>query len=783
MASDRDSKQDRRRSFFLFGNVNLGRSDQIAKSTNANRRKSLSSKQNSTKRPLERQPLNNKNPFLDNSTPTSSVAVQHDSTPGNEQVLTSQVPTKQVSTNVLEPEKRANRNPFLNESSFPSTPGTKMRVRKPPPPIDLSAIRVLTQSTPQDTVPAKDRSQPSSAEETLKSTSHSPIKTPVPSKVSLQKHRRQRSEAEKLVDDLEEYIMQHEDSKSLDLNAGDVEKLSESDHDNLSTDESSSEPSAYVEPLNLGLGDVNGEISFTRGSLQSRSDAELDMDTDRFSFTDSLNDKSVNSIQQVAMSEVTGAAPILMNLHYGSPSVNSGNDGRSSVSVRSAFRDANAKPFSVDGHFSSSEDEFQEVAQQSVSRLPTQSGGSSPKRAFRVVNEDRPQFYLQTADNTTVSTTDSTTTDDDDDDDHDQELGAHGATSDAFRHSQRVENPATSVSPVLSYTSSRVEGKDGSQEINKAFEADTLTPLQEFNNIGSLLDAGALTVTEEDAIDKSTSVGNVAVCSPAIHSNPSLKSGHSNYTTSSGSSKPDKTVRLVSSYVEELRLKYYRSSNFLAAPPNLPISLKQKNNLIQPKNIKVRIRTSSKQIGIKHGGAKQKLLSLETANEDSGESYSSASKNRINVDHTKEFHDLLAKESQTNTSNEATDLQNPSKNDDYYLRDIPGDDAYDSDDAMAPLRERNGSRSSQSVGRSNTVVSYYTKNQRRFRSGTLDNGYAHLQDLPTDIDIRDYEDKISLDTNDPEAFTVSDDSSSIAPAPSYGLSQGLHVANPDTDLD
>lgn len=78
----------------------------------------------------------------------------------------------------------------------------------------------------------------------------------------------------------------------------------------------------------------------------------------------------------------------------------------------------------------------------------------------------------------------------------------------------------------------------------------------------------------------------------------------------------------------------------------MPVALKQKNNLIQPKNIKVKLRTSSKQIGIKHGKVKQKLLALETRNEES-DGTATGLKNKINVDHTKEFHKLLGKENET----------------------------------------------------------------------------------------------------------------------------------------
>ncbi|SCU95524.1 LANO_0E10616g1_1 [Lachancea nothofagi CBS 11611] len=223
----------------------------------------------------------------------------------------------------------------------------------------------------------------------------------------------------------------------------------------------------------------------------------------------------------------------------------------------------------------------------------------------------------------------------------------------------------------------------------------------------------------------------------------------------------DKSVRLVSSYVEELRLKYFPTSNSLQPPPDLPFILKTKNNLEQPQNIKVRIRTSSKQIGIKHGKAKQKLLSLETAKEEDEDADKSgmlrAKGNPVStqVDHTREFHDLLNKSStgvnmlagKDHDVNDEHDDERQEDEDELYLRNIPGDEAYDSDDVMAPLRERNvagsvlqfaenaasGTYPSQGaksrINRSDTVTSYFTrKTNNRARSGTLDVDYRYKAD-------------------------------------------------------
>ncbi|SCU81094.1 LAMI_0B04786g1_1 [Lachancea mirantina] len=203
-------------------------------------------------------------------------------------------------------------------------------------------------------------------------------------------------------------------------------------------------------------------------------------------------------------------------------------------------------------------------------------------------------------------------------------------------------------------------------------------------------------------------------------------------STSPSTAQTDKNVRLVSSYVEELRLKYFPTSNFLQPPPNLPFALKNKNNLEQPQNIKVRIRTSSKQIGIKHGKAKQKLLSLETADEDAEEDSLPPSPHvstSTKVDHTKEFHQYLGK-------TRHIPHRTSSASDEDFMCEIPGDEAYNSDDILAPLRERKEDvvkfhgQTAQPVhantrpSRSDTVTSYFTRKANRLRSGTLDDNYV-----------------------------------------------------------
>ncbi|QLQ81918.1 hypothetical protein HG537_0G01720 [Torulaspora globosa] len=737
MGSDRDVKPERRRSFFLFGSVNLGKSDSTTNPSHVKQHDSSVLKHIPAKGALDKKPLNNKNPFVDNSS---------------------------IDNTKIKTEENTVKHSLNIDSANCSIPvsNARMRARKPPPPIDMESIRILTQTAFQENT-TKYLSQTSSTDETLKSASNSPAKTPVPIQMNGNQHRRQRSEAEKLVDDLDEYIKLHENSGPFDSEADESKNWPQIDADQISSEHSSDVPSTCVEPLDITPDNQNASAtSFQEG----RSEVESEQGGDSFSFTGSLTCQSVNSIQQIAMSEFAGAAPVSMNLHYGSLSISSSNHSGSPVNASVAGGKGSA----------SSDDEFREAEQQFASELPldetsSQSGSKTPKRVFRVVNEDRAHFYLDNGDNTTFSTSDNTTAD--------EEEGRFELKDQPILRldaGPEIDKLLTPVSPALSYSSSQHGASDKSN-----LEPNNQAVSDELDNIGLLLDAGALTVTSHEDSGNISRQANNSINQTAVHNNQSLKREDSNCTTSTVSSKPDKTVRLVSSYVEELRLKYYRSSNFLAAPPDLPISLKQKNNLIQPKNIKVKIRTSSKQIGIKHGGAKQKLLSLETANEHSINNFSSAKfnggTNRVNVDHTKEFHDLLAKEPPTNSSKKANEPEFTKHDDDYYLENIPGDDAYDSDDAMAPLR-----KDTSSIARNNTVVSYYTKNQRRFRSGTLDNGYAHLQDLPTNITVKDYEEDESLNINDSENF-ISDDSSSITPALSYGKGQSLHVANPDADSD
>ncbi|AMD20998.1 HEL283Cp [Eremothecium sinecaudum] len=230
----------------------------------------------------------------------------------------------------------------------------------------------------------------------------------------------------------------------------------------------------------------------------------------------------------------------------------------------------------------------------------------------------------------------------------------------------------------------------------------------------------------------------------------------------------DKNVRLVSSYVEELKLKYFPTSNSLQPPPNLPLSLKTKNTADQQQSIKVRIRTSSKQIGIKHGRAKQKLLSLETANE------AELPTNLERADHTKEFQEMLHRERGVGDSQPM-----------FY--ETSGFEGYDSDDLLAPLRESKqggGSRASMLLKRTDTITSYFTKTQERLANNDcypdrFQNALQHTESRltlhstgvpsgrPTDID-SESEDAVQRDSVDYTSYRNQ-----------YGT--GLKVANPDSN--
>lgn len=792
---------NRRKSFFLFGGSPHATPETSTKPSNTKAHKVSTRKHSSSKGPLDKQPFNNKNPFIKEAVPNVTESAAN--LPPDPENIQGQSALKNHSSSEKEKDtslKRLNTNPFTSDLAYGISSSKPLRPRRPPPPIDIDKIDLLREISPLESSQTEKVSQPTSTEETLKSVSNSPVKTPVPcgETIGTNQHRRQRSEAEKLVDDLEVYIKQHEEHRSSSDFYGKEDRflpgsdLDSREHFDIDEEQSVIEsPFTYIGPLDVVQHHMNAPVANVLSKRKSDVPSDFDGDYDRFSFTTSLNDKSVKSIQQVAINDATGAAPILTDLNCKL----SLNVSKTSGSIREDSRDnSSSNMSSVDdqlvnngGPFAAEEQELsppkshdtRSLDHASDIEMNTSSDGSRhPKphrRTFRVVNEDRPSFYLTAEGNRTTSTatsrtasTNSTT------DDEDEELKTHYSVP-------------THSSPYDKHNAS-------SASISENYNDQSPHNGSSTNKIIPKLQDVAITENRTSLVESDTLKGNIEMKGPTpvmdnitLPSSGSTKSNASLTTASSTSPKPDQTVNLVSSYVEELRLKYYKTSNFLQAPPNLPITLKQKNNLIQPKNIKVRIRTSSKQIGIKHGRAKQKLLALETTEEDSNESNSVkflGHQNKINVDHTKEFHNLLSKGgiiTHLNGSNDQKLEDDGNEDPDYYLKEIPGDEAYDSDDAMAPLREKSEVREAKAISRSNTVVSYYTKNQRRLRSGTLENSYAHLQKLPTDIRIADYKDKESEKRIARTNSIESEGSDALESAQSYG--RGLHVANPDSESD
>ncbi|CAR28326.1 ZYRO0F01452p [Zygosaccharomyces rouxii] len=524
---------------------------------------------------------------------------------------------------------------------------------------------------------------------------------------------------------------------------------------------------------------------------KSGTSATGDEQADRFSFTDSLADNSVKSVQQVALDDTRGAAPIVSNLSYRDsmdaatyadnnnrmsrtytnsldrpPLMNESLHQREEDAPENPISDTaslgemvtTSKPRTVDSEeIFSAKDFDQDSAMQPVEAKEP----PPPRRKFRVVNEDRPTFYMNGFD-------EYLNKDNDEFDDT--------ATHYSIRSHESAFSKGISTAPSeKSNTYVPTNLNNQSLENNPAIFGIR-------SGVAGLDSASEKDILKSVVSSSRTKAGSIFTGPGSLSNHQSTRSNKSNNsstTVSSGSPKPDKSVRLVSSYVEELRLKYYRASNFLQAPPNLPVTLKQKNNLVQPKNVKVKIRTSSKQIGIKHGRAKQKLFTLETTDEDANEDgthKASSNNNKINVDHTREFHNLLNQKASPSKRTAQDHSPSKSKGDDdleEFLHDIPGDDAYDSDDAMAPLREGEDTADAD-VSRSNTVKSYFTKQEEKLQHI---NNSSQYEKLPTNINIQDYLDK------DPISKTVSTQSGNSGLNEPFSYGQGLRVANPDSSSD
>ena len=603
-------------------------------------------------------------------------------------------------------------------------------------------------------------------------------------------HRTQKSEAEKLVNDIETYIKEYQeessnindfqydegsDNKETNQDYRDIYSncdkdlqdelniepvMTNFDHLHISEHSSLANPISNVSPLNVvtdsdvtttslknsltiknvttnGLSSSNYLDGFNSDSSFSNSLPLENEIEDEFSYQENTNlnsairDNSYNPFFNTT-------APSTSSIHISHNNISNGSE--SDVSMRDSL--SYVKTNSSDNY-----NNGQQIQNEDYTIIHPSNNtifqSEEPQRKLRVANEDHSIFFIKD---------DASTTDNDTD----------------------------------TIQSTDTGNKNGKNYTNIGSEEGAISTIDSHHSINDLL--GTHTLSNELSSFRSNSS---CINSPILANKSNVKSEIS--TINSGaksinggqsfsehsSRSTEHTSKLVSSYVEELRLKYFPTSNFLEAPPNLPLALKQKNNLIQPKNIKVKIRTSTKQVGIKHGKVKQKLLSLETAIEDNKNISNNRERNSTFVDHTKEFHKFFSKENEQAENHNDKDKLFDSDSD--YLNDIPGDEAYNSDDILAPLREKKGS--SNSVSRSGTVISYYTRSKNNILKQMSD-----IPDLPSNISINNNQSGISPQKTSSfkNGRTRSESIASISTqflTNKLSGSMGLHVTNPDSDSD
>ncbi|CCD24167.1 uncharacterized protein NDAI_0C05080 [Naumovozyma dairenensis CBS 421] len=753
------------------------------------------------KKPLDSTPLRNTNPFLERQeTNTSSLYSLADR--ADPLVLPrGSTPCKD------------SRNPFLDSMSEPGqSQGHPARARRrPPPPLDMELVKNATQEIKleQDhnvselTKLSINSENTTTQESRLKSDSTiqaEPVHKPY------QQHVRQRSEAEKLEDDIDAYIIQHSREQSVKLTPPRSNSYTSDKQFRITNSSSSNDNIPDLRPWTDTSGDMitpEYPLMYTPhfASAEDRNDHDIkekpleddtDRNKDRFSFTTSVSEKSVRSIPNGAVNlKVQNDSPILPastpaikdlppeQMHMLNDDENSIQQSEENIVLRIANNDltksVSNKP---------EEDSYDGNPSRSFTKMSTASSSSNSSsaflshkddinqrdesfesddehRQFRVVNEDRPNFYMDGDDSMTMDNEDK------------QTVNTEHSSASSYNYEVAPKNTK----------GLKIDGQHTQDDSSSISTNPSI-----MNNIPTLLSSEHASLTNTPILNKEENLGSppvklqVNTDTPALSASLSTPSKRSLNTTITSQSLPspkaEKMGTLVSSYVEELRLKYYKTSNFLQAPPNLPSSLKQKNNIIQPKNIRVRIRTSSKQIGIKHGKVKQKLLTLETTNEESND----LNGTKLNVDHTKEFHKLLNKENSLDGPSNSSIVKDVDFEEDF-MKEIPGDEAYDSDDAMAPLREKkknNINNNPSKISRNNTVVSYYTKKLRK-NGAASGNDYAANHELPTDIPLDDYKEKQSFSSNKPERSDSTDSNDSNILDMEYSLGKGLHVANPDSD--
>ncbi|SCU93830.1 LAFA_0F18426g1_1 [Lachancea sp. 'fantastica'] len=634
------------------------------------------------------------------------------------------------------------RQPQISAVINPASSGTTHRVgtlnRMRPPPPELQFTGIQSDSVPKSNVETDTRIN---EQDVLKSSDRG--------------HQRKKSDIDELMDHLDQFgnesqltygeessigpfsSSDHYDTPSLNIASGSIDQegyLRDNSRDDSDYGKSSSELASKRTDDRL------------RKSLSSVDNEDKIEDDDRFSFANSQVE-SVMELQQLSFNN--------------EPKMASGNYRNSQEKIGHE-QTSKTEQHSIEGPFTDSE-----ASSSNYFYGDDQSFTDRP-RQFRVVNEHRPNFTLNDGSSTTTDNESFTST---------------PALPSSAKHHTKVDQPPliTTLPTITPSPPSMSEGLDH-----------------------EMSSSGSLPLLDKDLSPRSVPESEFTIQDQFSQPQETarLPSPRRNGT--------DKSVKLVSGYVEELRLKYFPTSNSLQPPPNLPFVLKTKNSLEQPQNIKVKIRTSSKQIGIKHGKAKQKLLSLETAKEEEEETDSAMKVRDKNssvsteVDHTREFHDLLNKStSGTNllfggrqTQNGDIENSYSMEGDDLYLQNIPGDEAYDSDDVMAPLRDRGDHKAplrfagahegdqrrmggtNGRINRSDTVTSYFTRqNINRIRSGTLDTDYINTVHKGFDPTLRD---QIAAENSSDDELSVQTSNPAYLQSTFNG---GLHVTNQDPESD
>lgn len=757
----------RRKSFFFFGSNN----EPVPSPSNGQRFLTTSVSKRPPETKSSKQKSNVRNPIRSLDMKPLKQNKVKDSSPTMGSLNTSSKDIQRVETT---PDNQLTNQKFNNIYQNDVRKVSGMR-RPPPPAVDMSLLNSPTpaSSVKNDTTFKQDDTISSEVVIVI------PTVTPFDNNTEIHKHRRQRSEAEKLVDDIDLYITEHQKSVSPapliselqdeeDSNIGSpIESLKLCTTATSGTSGTSVEYGGYVDsasevnPLvtsHYASKDIHSGLSISKGETNYITD--VTSVSDGFSFSNTVDGNSVHSIQQVRINDDGDTVPVITS--HGYTTYNKSDEGDDNVynddvynydnnyigySNYENFRNANpdydndiikinTTTSNEQKSIDYSEEHLKKYIVDNSQNFTGHEVSLSGTNSFGIVGDGNAKFFLGTGHNSASSSTN-------------EEYTTNSSLTNKFHDGiMQPENFCTSQSNSLtndikwsknhidldSIAISSVGCDDGPPQSRESIES-----------INSFIKPTASNISNSDL--------SATVSSP----------------------RRDTNVSMVSSYVEELRLKYYTTSNFLEAPPNLPLALKQKNNLVQSRNVKVTIRTSSKQIGIKHGRVKQKLLALETTNEEGTGSDSIEfvkNKNKI-VDHTKEFHELMNRKDEVNNKIEGDDL-------DSYLNDIPGDDAYNSDDAMAPLRETDDQKNT--LTRNNTNVSYYTKNKRRLRSGTLDNSYAYLQKLPSKISIKAYqnaEEKEQMtEMGVEESRSIGDDN--YTTDNEFEYKKGLHIVNPDS---